>query len=133
MDSWESGSQNWTEGFDEEFEKRRDYDPGPYYLAYTGRAVESVETSERFLWDIRKTCQELLLENHAEYAKAYAHKNGLELTIEPYDMNPAGDLDLGAIADVIMAEFWSKRYGFNTYYAVLEATSHLSHYRTGLL
>jgi hypothetical protein len=126
MDSWESGSQNWTDGLVEEFEKRRGYDPEPYFLAYTGRAIGSVEITERFLWDLRKTCQDLLLENHAEYAKEYAHKNGLELTIEPYDMNPAGDLDLGAVADVIMAEFWSKGFGFNTHYAVVEATS-ISH------
>jgi hypothetical protein len=126
MDSWESGSQNWTEGIDKEFEKRRGYDPEPFFLAFTGRAVESVEITERFLWDLRKTCQELLLENHAGFAKDYAHKNGLELTIEPYDMNPAGDLDLGAVADVIMAEFWSKRFGFNTHYAVIQASS-ISH------
>ncbi|MFY0653946.1 MAG: hypothetical protein JXQ96_18035 [Cyclobacteriaceae bacterium] len=126
MDSWESGAQNWTEGIVEEFKKRRGYDPEPYFVTFTGRAVESVETTERFLWDLRKTCKELVLENHVEFGKSYAHKNGLELTIEPYDMNPAGDLDLGAIADVIMAEFWSKRFGFVTWYAVLEATS-ISH------
>lgn len=126
MDSWESGAQNWTEGIVEEFKKRRGYDPEPYFLTYTGRAVNSVEITERFLWDLRQTCKELLLENHVEFAKAYAHQNGLELTIEPYDMNPAGDLDLGAIADVIMAEFWSKRFGYHTSYAVLEATS-ISH------
>ena len=126
MDSWESGAQNWTEGIVEEFTERRGYDPEPYFLAYTGRAIESVEITERFLWDLRQTCKELLLENHAEFGKAYAHKNGLELTIEPYDMNPAGDLDLGAVADVIMAEFWSKRFGFRTSYAVLQATS-ISH------
>jgi hypothetical protein len=126
MDSWESGAQNWTEGIVEEFKKRRGYDPEPYFLAYTGRAVQSVEITERFLWDLRQTCKELLLENHAEYGKEYAHKNGLELTIEPYDMNPAGDLDLGSVADVIMAEFWSKRFGFVTHYAVVQATS-ISH------
>ncbi|MEX2511516.1 MAG: glycosyl hydrolase [Cyclobacteriaceae bacterium] len=126
IDSWESGSQNWTEGIVDDFQKRRGYDPEPYFLTYTGRAVESIEISERFLWDLRLTCQELLLENHAGFAKNYAHKNGLELTIEPYDMNPAGDLDLGAIADVIMAEFWSKEFGFDTHYAVIEATS-ISH------
>ena len=126
MDSWESGAQNWTEGIVEEFKKRRGYNPEPYFLTYTGRAVESVEITERFLWDLRQTCKELLLENHVEFGKAYAHNNGLELTIEPYDMNPAGDLDLGAIADVIMAEFWSKRFGYKTSYAVLEATS-ISH------
>ena len=126
IDSWESGAQNWTEGIVEEFKERRRYDPEPYLLAYTGRAVESVEITERFLWDLRQTCKELVLENHVEFAKTYAHSNGLELTIEPYDMNPAGDLDLGAIADVIMAEFWSKRFGFDASYAVLQATS-ISH------
>ncbi|MCA1759049.1 MAG: glycosyl hydrolase, partial [Bacteroidales bacterium] len=126
MDSWESGAQNWTEGIADEFKKRRGYDPEPYFLAYTGRAIESVEITERFLWDLRQTCKELVLENHAEFGKDYAHKNGLELTIEPYDMNPAGDLDLGAIADVIMAEFWSNGFGFYTMYAVLQATS-ISH------
>ncbi len=126
IDSWESGAQNWTEGIVAQFKKRRGYDPEPYFLTYTGRAVKSIEISERFLWDLRLTCQELLLENHAGFAKNYAHKNGLELTIEPYDMNPAGDLDLGAVADVIMAEFWSKGFGFDTHYAVVEATS-ISH------
>jgi len=126
IDSWESGSQNWTNGIVEEFKKRRGYDPEPYFITFTGRAVQSVEIAERFLWDLRLTCQELLLENHAEFAKTYAHKNGLELTIEPYDMNPAGDLDLGSVADVIMAEFWSKRFGYDTHYAVIEATS-ISH------
>lgn len=123
IDSWESGAQNWTEGIADEFKKRRGYDPEPYFLAYTGRAIESVEITERFLWDLRQTCKELVLENHVEFAKDYAHKNGLELTIEPYDMNPVGDLDLGAVADVIMAEFWSNGFGFNTSYAVLQATS----------
>lgn len=126
MDSWESGAQNWTEGIADEFKKRRGYDPEPYFLAYTGRAIESLEITERFLWDLRQTCKELVLENHAEFGKNYAHKNGLELTIEPYDMNPVGDLDLGAIADVIMAEFWSNGFGFETSYAVLQATS-ISH------
>jgi hypothetical protein len=123
MDSWESGAQNWTEGIVEEFKKRRGYDPEPYFLAYTGRAIKSVEITERFLWDLRQVCKELVLEYHVEFGKDYAHKNGLELTIEPYDMNPAGDLDLGAIADVIMAEFWSNGFGYYTIYAVLQATS----------
>ena len=39
-----------------------------------------------------------------------ARKQGLSLSIEPYDMNPAGDLDLGAVADVPMAEFWDTRW-----------------------
>lgn len=128
VDSWESGAQNWTEGIVEEFINRRGYDPEIFLITFTGRAVQSVEQTERFLWDWRKTCQELLLENHAAVARDYAHQKGLELTIEPYDMNPAGDIDLGSYADVIMAEFWSDGFGFKTAYAVMQATSisHLS-------
>ena len=107
MDSWESGAQNWNPSLLDDFKKRRGYDARPFLLAYTGRAIESLEKSERFLWDLRLTAQELVLENHAEATKTYARKHGLELSIEPYDMNPAGDLDLGAVADVPMAEFWN--------------------------
>jgi len=121
MDSWESGAQNWTSSFLDEFKKRRGYDARPWLLTYTGRVVESLEKSERFLWDLRLTAQELVLENHAGVVKRYGHKNGLSLSIEPYDMNPAGDLDLGAVADVPMAEFWNN--GCNTAFSVFELAS----------
>ncbi len=55
MDSWEMGAQNWTANFREEFRRRRGYDPLPFYPTYTGRIVGSLEQSERFLWDVRKT------------------------------------------------------------------------------
>ncbi len=122
MDSWESGAQNWTTSFLDEFRKRRGYDARPWLPAYTGRAVGSVEKSERFLWDLRLTGQELVLENHAGIVKQFAHKHGLSLSIEPYDMNPAGDLDLGAVADVPMGEFWDIG-GFDTSYACFQASS----------
>jgi hypothetical protein len=121
MDSWESGSQNWTSSFFDEFKKRRGYDARPWLLAYTGRAIQSLEMSERFLWDLRLTGQELVLENHAGAVKKYGKKRGLSLSIEPYDMNPAGDLDLGAVADVPMAEFWNNRV--DSAYSVFESTS----------
>jgi len=123
MDSWEMGSQNWTGNFREEFKKRRGYDPLPYYPVYAGDVVESTEISERFLWDLRQTAQELVLENHALAVKNYAHKLGLQLSIEPYDMNPTADLELGAVADVPMAEFWSKGLGFNSSFSCIESTS----------
>jgi hypothetical protein len=123
MDSWEMGSQNWTPGFREQFKKRRGYDPLPYYPVYAGNVVESNEISERFLWDLRQTAQELILENHAGHVKAYAHKLGMKLSIEPYDMNPTADLELGSVADVPMAEFWSKGLGFNSSFSCIESTS----------
>jgi hypothetical protein len=121
MDSWEMGAQNWTLGLREEFRKRRGYDPQPFYPAYAGLVVGSLEQSERFLWDLRLTSQELVIENHAERLKQLGRKYGLTLSIEPYDMNPVNDFDLGAVADVPMCEFWS--LGFDTAFSVQEASS----------
>lgn len=123
IDSWEMGSQNWTGAFREEFHKRRGYDLQPFLPTFTGRIVGSLELSERFLWDVRLTAQELVLENHAGRLKELAHKHGFGLSIEPYDMNPTSDLDLGSIADVPMCEFWSEGYGFDSAFGCFEATS----------
>lgn len=123
MDSWEMGAQNWTANFRKEFLKRRGYDPLKYYPVYSGNIVGSLKESERFLWDLRQTSQELVLEKHAIHVKKYAKTHNLTLSIEPYDMNPTADLELGSVADVPMAEFWSKGYGFNSTYSVTEATS----------
>jgi len=122
LDSWEMGSQNWTEGFLEEFKNRRGYDARPLLPIYAGRAIQSIEFSERFLWDVRKTAQELVLENHAEVIRKWAHERGLRLSMEFYDMNPAGDLDLGAVADVPMGEFW-RPGGAPTAYSCIQAAS----------
>lgn len=123
IDSWEMGAQNWTPLFRSAFKKRRGYDPLPYYPVYLGHIVESREISERFLWDLRQTSQELIIENHAQYVKEYGKRYGLTLSIEPYDMNPAADLELGAVADVPMCEFWSKGFGFNAAFSCIEGTS----------
>ena len=123
LDSWEMSSQNWTAGFRDEFLKRRGYDPQPWYPAYMGHVVDSLEKTERFLWDMRKTSQELLLENHAGVIKELAHAHGLLYSNEPYDMNPAGDLDLGSVADIPMGEFWNSNTGAHTEYSCIEAVS----------
>ena len=123
MDSWEMGAQNWTPKFREEFTKRRGYDPLPFYPVYAGLVVESLEKSERFLWDLRLTGQELVIENHAIHLKKYGQKYNLGFSIEPYDMNPTADMELGAVADVPMAEFWSKGYGFNSSFSCIQAAS----------
>jgi hypothetical protein len=123
IDSWEMGAQNWTGDFRQQFQRRRGYDPLPYLPAYTGRIVGSLEESERFLWDVRQTSNELIIENHALRFKELGRRHGFTLSIEPYDMNPAADLDLGAVADVPMGEFWSDGFGFNAAFSAIEATS----------
>ena len=121
IDSWEMGAQNWTAAFRDEFKRRRGYDPLRYLPAMTGRIVDSREVSERFLWDVRQTAQELVIENHAQHLKALGRRHGLGLSIEPYDMNPTADLNLGAVADVPMCEFWANC--FESWYSCFEAAS----------
>jgi hypothetical protein len=123
MDSWEMGSQNWTPRFREEFTRRRGYDPQPFYPVYAGVMVQSREASERFLWDLRQTSQELVLENHVEHIKRYGKRYGMGLSIEPYDMTPTSDLELAAAADVPMCEFWSLLEGYNTSFSAGEGAS----------
>ena len=123
LDSWEMGAQNWTPKFREEFRKRRGYDPQPYFVTFSGRVIQSVEVSQRFLWDVRLTAQELVLENYAGHLKTLGRRHGFELSIEPYDMNPTADLDLGAVADVPMCEFWGAGFGFDSSFSCIEATS----------
>ncbi len=72
---------------------------------------------------MRQTSNELIAENHAGQFKKLGRRNGFRLSIEPYDMNPAADLDLGAVADVPMCEFWSDGFGFNSSFSCIEATS----------
>ncbi|MDR3194545.1 MAG: glycosyl hydrolase [Tannerella sp.] len=123
IDSWEMGAQNWSDRFRDEFIKRRSYDPLKYLPVYSGKIVESVEVSERFLWDIRQTSMELIVENHALHFKNLGQRHGMKLSVEPYDMNPAADFNLGAVADVPMCEFWTDGHGFNTSFSCIEATS----------
>ena len=121
FDSWEMGSQNWSPQFRREFEKRRGYDPLKFFPAFSGYIVGNEEMSERFLWDVRQTAQELVVENHVGHLAELAHKNGLRLSVEPYDLDPCGDLTMGRVADVPQCELWFS--GFNTTYSVFEAAS----------
>jgi hypothetical protein len=117
-------SQNWTATFREDFKQRRGYDPQPFYPAFMGMVVGGMEKTERFLWDMRKTSQELVLEQYAEAIKKLAHKKGLLYSNQPYDMNPAGDIDLGSVADIPSCEFWYAPH--DSQYSCIEAVS-ISH------
>ncbi len=123
LDSWEMSAQNWTEGFREQFQRRRGYDPQPFYPAFIGLVVGNPEKTERFLWDLRKTAQELVIEEYAQTIRAVAHENGLLYSNEPYGMNPAGNINLGVEADIVSGEFWNARRGLDSQYSCIEAVS----------
>jgi hypothetical protein len=112
IDSWEVGAQNWTARFREEFLRRRGYDLLRFLPVMTGRVVDSVEVSERFLWDLRQTISELVLDNYAGHFRELAHQHGLRLSIEAYTTCPVDEMAYAGRADEPMGEFWSwSKYG----------------------
>lgn len=122
LDSWEMSSQNWTKAFREAFQKQCGYDPQPFYPTYHGLIVGSRKQTERFLYDMRRVAQELLLDQYVQTIKDTAHKNGFYYTSQGYDMNPAGDLDILSMADIPSCEFWINNH-VDTMYSCVEAVS----------
>jgi len=108
IDSWEVGFQNWTPLFRQEFERLRGYDPLKYLPAFTGRIVESLEVSERFLWDVRRTIADLVATNYAGHLRELAQRHGLELSAEAYGNGPFDNLLYASRVDVPMSEFWNE-------------------------
>jgi len=106
VDSYEVGTQNWTDDFREQFQKHRGYDLRPYLPILSRRVVDNVEVTERFLWDFRRTIADLFAENYTGHLADLAHKNGLLIAIEPYGDAPSDDLQFAAAADIPMGEFW---------------------------
>ncbi len=108
-DSWEAGILNWTPSFAEEFAKRRGYSMEPYFAVLAGgRIVESLEVSDRFLWDFRRTIADLIAENFWGRQAELAHKHGVRFSGEgagrqQFLIDPLLYLSK---ADFPMGEFW---------------------------
>jgi len=107
VDSYEVGSQNWTQGLDRTFERRMGYSLKPYLPVFTGRVVGSIEESERFLEDFRRVVADLFAENYAGRLAELCHRHGLMLSVEPYGNSPSDNLQYGQNVDIPMGEFWS--------------------------
>lgn len=107
VDSWESGKQNWTEELPAYFRQKRGYDLMPYLLAVTGRIVDGVECTERFLWDFRRTHTDMFLENYVERLKERAARYNLKFAGEAYGDGNFESLELAARQDYPMSEFWT--------------------------
>jgi hypothetical protein len=123
FDSWEMSSQNWSEKFGAEFLVRRGYDLRKFLPTFSGHVVDGFDVSERFLWDVRQTAQELVVANQITRLRMLGQRHGLQLSLEPYDLNPCADLTLGSVADVPMGEFWSKGWDAKTDFSIVEAVS----------
>ncbi len=105
VDSYESGWQNWTAKFPDDFRERRGYDLIKYMPALTGRAVGSIETTEKFLWDFRRTIGDLFADNNYGRLAERCHEDGIRFSAEPYG-GPFEQLQVGLRADLPMTEVW---------------------------
>ena len=117
-DSYEAESQNWTQGFEKEFERSAGYPIKPWLPVLTGRIVGSVAESKRFLTDFRKAISDAFVENYARTLLEKAHEYGMELYLEAYGNGSFEDFPYARYCDVPMCEFWSSartdRYHLST-------------------
>lgn len=118
VDSFEVGSQNWTQNLDRIFEARRGYSLRPYLPVFAGRIVNSVEESERFLEDFRRVIADLFAENYAGRLAWNCRKHGLKFSLEPYGNCPSDHLQYGRYADIPMGECWSKAAAGDHYISI---------------
>ena len=107
-DSYEMGSQNWTDGFETTFCKRYGYDPIPWLPVLTGRVVGSVDESDRFLWDLRRLTADHVASDYVGGLREECRPHGLQLWLENYGHwgFPAEFLQYGGQSDCVGGEYW---------------------------
>lgn len=109
-DSYETGSQNWTDGMEKAFHQRYGYDPLPWLPVLSGRIVGTAEQSNRFLWDLRRLVADRVAYEYVGGLRDVSHRDGLKLWLENYGHwgFPAEFLQYGGQADEIGGEFWNE-------------------------
>jgi len=110
QDSYETGGQNWTDEFDQKFEKSFGYDPKPFLPAYYGFVVGNQEISDRFLWDMRRFVADQVAYEFVGGFRKISHKHGLTTWLENYGHwgFPGEFLQYGGQSDEVGGEFWSE-------------------------
>jgi hypothetical protein len=107
LDSWECGSQNWSETFAAAFRQRRGYDLMPYLPVMAGVPIESAEVSEKVLFDVRQTIAELVNDVFYKTVAARAKEKGCRISAESVAPVVMSDGMLHyQHADMPMGEFW---------------------------
>ncbi|MEC3878466.1 glycosyl hydrolase [Parapedobacter sp. 10938] len=110
QDSYETGGQNWTDGFVKKFKDAFGYDPTPYIPAFYGYVVGSQDQSDRFLWDVRRFVADKVAYEYVGGLRDVSHKHGLTIWLENYGHwgFPGEFLQYGGQSDEISGEFWSE-------------------------
>jgi hypothetical protein len=109
MDSWEAGTNNWTDEILAEFRARRGYDPTPYLPVLTGHVVENADVSDRFTWDFRRTLADLWADAHYGTMAAKLREKGIGIYAEAAGVSlemPEDTLLNKSKVEIPMGEFW---------------------------
>ncbi len=115
-DSWEAGSQNWTDDMMAQFRKRRGYDPLPWMPVLTGAVVESAQASDQFLWDFRKTIADLIADEHYGQVQASLKEHGMGHYGESHEDGRAfvaDGMEVKKLNDIPMSAMWTQTPGVN--------------------
>jgi (4-O-methyl)-D-glucuronate---lignin esterase len=115
-DSWEAGSQNWTDNMLAQFKKLRGYDATPWLPVLTGRIVDSSDASDRFLWDFRKTIADLIANEHYGQLEETLHARGMGHYGESHESGRAfvaDGMEVKKFNEVPMSAMWTQRPGVN--------------------
>ncbi|HQE28163.1 MAG TPA: glycosyl hydrolase [Phycisphaerae bacterium] len=109
-DSYEMGSQNWTDGLAEVFRARYGYDPMRFLPVLTGRVVGGTDLSDRFLWDLRRLVADRIGTEYVGGLREQCDKHGLRLWLENYGHwgFPGEFLQYGGQSHDIGGEFWDQ-------------------------
>lgn len=109
-DSYEMGSQNWTDSLQYTFKRIYGYDPLPWLPVLTGNIVGSADQSDRFLWDLRRLVADLVATEYVGGLKKLGNKEGLKLWLENYGHwgFPSEFLKYGGASDEVAGEFWNE-------------------------
>lgn len=112
LDSWECGCANWTPLMRQDFSRRRGYNMIRWLPVFTGRVVKNSDSTQKFLWDLRRTIADLLTENHYAVVQEFAHKHHMGLCSEAPGISLptiADNLACKGRTDIPMGEFWVNR------------------------
>ncbi len=110
QDSYETGGQNFTDGFLTEFQERYGYDPSPYLPVFKGYTIGSPDLSDRFLWDVRRMIADKVSYDYVGGLREVGHRHGLTTWLENYGHwgFPGEFLQYGGQSDEVGGEFWSE-------------------------
>ena len=125
-DSYEMGSQNWTDNYEVKFKEKYGYNPVKYLPVLSGRIVGSVDESERFLWDLRRSVADDVAVEYVGRLRDASNAQNLQTWLENYGHwgFPSEFMMYGGQSNLIGGEFWNEGTLGNIECKASSSTSH---------